>query len=290
MAYVNGTQLASAMIGGLHDAGVLAGTVWMDPEFSGTAGKGETVNVRRLGVQTAADFSGTTVPVTEAEVTVPIVLSNQPYVQSLVTAKEKNLRIEDFYRQVVYPKVQGVAEFIEDALATTIESSTTPAVNDAAAKLAIIAAREALDNAKVPQTDRFLACSPAFISSVLGETWVQANTFGDGGRALQEAIVGRAFGFTIVSSTWITDSAGLGSEPSAYAYHKSAVMMASRTPTPPEGGADAATASDSGYGMRAVFGWDNSSLSDVVTVDTLFGTALSDDAGQRIVQPVYVGA
>ena len=64
----------------------------MDPEFSGTAGKGETVNVRRLGVQTAADFSGTTVPVTEAEVTVPIVLSNQPYVQSLVTAKEKTVQ------------------------------------------------------------------------------------------------------------------------------------------------------------------------------------------------------
>ena len=288
MAFVNGTQLASAMIGGLHDAGVLAETIWQDPGFAGIAGKGDTVNVRRLGVEAAANFAGTASATTTDENVVAIQLSHQPYVQSEVSAKDKTLRTEDFYRQVVFPKVQGVAEYLEGQVAAELATSTTTAVTGANAKAAIIAARENLSDAKVPQMDRYLACSPAFISAILGESWIQADTFGDNGSAIQTAVIGRAFGFWIVESTHVADDAGPGSEASAYAYHRTSLAMASRTPAPPEGGADAATAALDGYGARVVFGWDNSSLADVVTVDTLAGFSLTDDAGSRIVVPVYV--
>lgn len=290
MAFVNGTQLASAMIGGLHDAGILAETIWMDPEYNGIAGKGDTVNVRKLGVESAANFGGTASPTTTTETVLAVQLAHQPYVQSLVSAKDKTLRTEDFYRQVVFPKVQGVAEYLEAQIAATLATTGETEVTGADAKAAIIAAREALSDSKVPQTDRYLACSPSFISAILGESWVQANTFGDGGSALQTAIVGRAFGFTIVESTHVADvdfaGNGAGIDPTAYAYHKTSAVMASRMPSPPEGGADAATAALDGYGARVVFGWDNSALSDVVTVDTLAGFSLTGSG--RIVVPVYV--
>jgi hypothetical protein len=283
MSFINGEQLASAMIGGLHDAGILSETVWMDPEYNGVAGKGDTVNIRRLAVETATNFDGEADITETSEAVVPVVLSHQPHVQSRITSKEKVLKVEDMYRQIVYPKVQGVAEYLEGAIASTLALTDADPVNAANAKAAIIAARKALSESKVPQADRYLACSPSFISAVLGETWVQAYTLGDGGRALREAIVGRAFGFTVVESTHIAD---LDEVPTAYAYHRTSAIMASRMPAPPEGGADASTAAQDGYGMRIVSAWDNSRLSDVLTVDTLAGFALT--GGQRLVVPVTI--
>ena len=290
MAFVNGTQLANAMIGGLHDAGILAGTVWKDREYNGVAGKGDTVNVRKVGVDAAANFAGTTSATASAETVVPVVLNHQPYVRRDVTSAESALKVEDFYRQVVYPGVQGIAEYLEGEIADELATTTTTELTGASAKAAIIAAREAMSDAKVPLTDRFLACSPAFIAALLEESWIQADTFGDGGQALREAVVGRAFGFTILESTHVDDvdfDTG-GVDPTAYAYHRSSLIMASRMPNPPQGGADYATAALDGYGARIVYDWSSTSLSDIVTIDTLAGFSLSDDDNQRIVQPIYL--
>lgn len=282
---VNGSQLASAMIGGLVDAGVLTNIVHKDAEFNGVAGKGDTVNVRRLGVQAAANFAGTASQTDLAEATVAVTLSHQPYVQSLVSSKEATLNVEDFYAQVIAPGVGGVAEYLDAQVAATLAASTTTAVTGATARATLIDAREALTAAKVPLTDRYFAASPAFITALLGEDWITAEKIGDGGRALTDAIVGRAFGFTIVESTHIADDVGAGTEPSGYAFHKSGAIMASRMPNPPQGGAESATAAAYGMGARVVYGWDNSKLSDVVTVDTLAGFAISHQP--RIV-PTYI--
>jgi len=282
---INGSQLASAMIGGLVDAGVLTNTAWKDPEFNGVAGKGDVVNVRRLAIQTAANFAGTATPANIVEANVAVTLDHQPYVQQNVTSTEAVLNIEDFFAQVLSPGLSGVAEYLDGEVSALLTASTTTPVTAATAKATLIAAREALTESKVPLADRYLACSPQFISAILGETWVQADTFDDGGKALKEAIVGKAFGFTIVESTHIVDDVGATTEPSAYAYHKSGVIMASRMPNPPQGGADSATAAAYGMGARVVYGWDNTALSDVVTVDTLAGFARAHEP--RIV-PVYI--
>lgn len=299
-ALVNGTQLAATMIGGLVDAGVLTATVWKDREFNGVAGKGDTVNVRRLGVQTATNFSGTASQTDLTEATVAVQLAHQPYVQSLVSSKESSLRVEDFYAQVIAPGVGGVAEYLEAQTAATLRASTTTPVAGATARAALIAASKALDLKKVPMSDRWFACSPAFKAVLLGEDWITAEKIADGGQALRDAFIARAFGFNIVTSTHVADrdldnadadanEATGTQEPVGYAYHRSAIVMASRIPNPPRGGAEFATAAAYGMGARVVYGYDNSKLSDVVTVDTLAGFKLTDDAGQRIVQPIYIG-
>ena len=276
---VNGTQLASAMIGGLYDAGVLTGTVWKDPGFSGIAGKGSTVNVRKLGIQAATNFAGTATATDLAETTVPVVLSHQPYVQSTVSTAESSMRVEDFYAQVIFPGIAGVAEYLDAQVAAALAGVATTAVSGANAKAALIAAHTALTEAKVPMADRYFAASPGFLATMLGESWIQADTLGDGGNALRSAVVGRAFGFTIVESTHIADADLGGSvavDSVGYAYHKTGILMASRVPNPPQGGADAATASALGYGARVVSDWSSTALSDIITIDTLAGFAADD--------------
>ena len=278
-AIVNGTKLANMAIGGFIDAGVLHRTIWKDPEFNGTAGKGETVNVRRIGKNTAANFAGTATATDLTEGTLAVTLSHQPYVQRKVGSKEKVLRVEDYYAQVVEPGVGAIGEYVDAQVAAVLATTTATAVTGANARAAIIAAREALTAKKVPATDRYLACSPTFISQILGESWVDADKFGDDGSVLREAVIGRAFGFWIVESTHVADNdfdTG-GADPTAYAYHRTGVAMASRMLDAPEGGAKGGSVSAHGMSARVVEDWDNSALSDVHTLDSLFGLAKVQD-------------
>lgn len=283
----NGTKLANMAIGGFIDAGVLHRLIWKDPEFNGTAGKGETVNVRRIGKNTAANFSGTATASDVTEGTLAVTLNHQPYVQRKVSSKEKVLRVEDYYGQVIAPEVNSIAEYYDAQVAATLATTTATAVTGASARAALIAAREALTAKKVPLADRFLAASPTFISAILGEDWVTADKIGDDGSTLRTAVIGRAFGFWIVESTHITDidtdnadadaNPATGVDPTAYAFHRTGVVMASRTLDAPEGGAKGGSVAAHGLTARVVEDWDNSKLSDVVTVDSLAGFAKVQD-------------
>jgi hypothetical protein len=275
MAIHNGTQLANMAIGGFVDTGVLHRTIWKDPNFSGVAGKGATVNVRRLGKDTAANFAGTATASTVTQNVTAITLSHQPYMKRAVSSADQVHKVEDYYAEIIAPDVGAIGEYIEATVAATLAASTATALTGASARAAIIEAREYLTSKKVPLSDRFLACSPAFVSGILGEDWVTADKFGDEGSALRTAIVGRAFGFTIVESTHIADvdfDTG-GADATAYAYHRSGVAFAARMLSAPEGGAKGSSVAADGLSARIVEDWDNTALSDVVTVDTLFGVA-----------------
>ena len=301
MAIHNGTQLANMAIGGFVDTGVLHRTIWKDSGFSGLAGKGDTVNVRRLGKDSAANFAGTATASTVTQGVTAVTLDEQPYMKRLVTSADKVLKVEDYYGEIIAPDVGAIGEYIEAQVAATLAATGATEITGASARAAIIGAREFLTSKKVPLADRFLACSPTFISAILGEDWVTADKIGDEGSALRSAVIGRAFGFTILESTHVADvdfDTG-GVDPTAYAYHRSGVVMASRTLSAPEGGAKGSSVAADGLSARVVEDWDNSALSDVVTVDTLFGLAETldqdvdapdgdpFDQSHRIV-PVYV--
>lgn len=275
MAIHNGTQLANMAIGGFVDTGVLHRTIWKDPKFAGMAGKGDTVNVRRIGKDTAANFGGTATASTLTQGVTAVTLAHQPYMKRSVGSAEKVLKVEDYYAEVIAPDVSSIGEYLEATVAAALAGTTATAVTGASARAALIAARETLTAKKVPLADRFLACSPSFVSAILGEDWVTADKIGDEGSALRNAVVGRAFGFTLVESTHIADvdfDTG-GVDPTAYAYHRTGLAFAARTLAAPEGGAKGGSVAADGLSARIVEDWDNSALSDVVTVDTLFGLA-----------------
>lgn len=271
----NGTQLANMAIGGFVDAGVLHPLATKDPKYNGIGGKGDTVNVRRIGKDTAANFAGTATASDLTEGVTAVTLSHQPYMKREVSSADKVLKVEDYYAEVIAPDVGAIAEYFDAQIATTLAATTATEVTGASAKDAIIAAREFLTTKKVPASDRFMACSPTFISAILGESWIQADTLGDGGTALRTAVIGRAFGFWLVESTHIADvdfDTG-GVDPTAYAFHKSGLVMATRRLDAPRGGAKGASVAGYGLSARSVEDWDNSSLADVHTLDSLAGFA-----------------
>ncbi|MFG0329229.1 MAG: P22 phage major capsid protein family protein [Phycisphaerales bacterium] len=284
-AFVNGTQVASAMIGGLVDAGILINTVWRDANSQLQAGKGDTINIRRPATGTATNFSGTASTTDHTTNTVAVTLDHQPYEQVQVGTADKALKVEDFYGEIVAPRVAGIAEYLEDQIAATLQGTSTGEVSGSDAAAAVQEAYKAAGEAKWPSTGRYLACSPAFAAKLLGPTLSAADVRGDGGAALQGAVLGNLFGFTVIASSHIDDQATTF-EPQAVAYHRTAVAAAFRTPPAPEGGAMAATASAYGMSARVVMDWSNSSLADVLTADTLAGFTLSEDA--RAI-PVQIG-
>lgn len=275
-AFVNGSQVASAMIGGLIDAGILINTVHRDGASELQAGKGDTINIRRPATGVATNFSGTASVSDHTTNNVAVTLNHQPYEQVQVDTADKALKVENFYREIVDPRVGGIAEYLEDQVAATLATTTSTDVGDATdyAK-AVASAYEFLGDNKVPAGGRYLACSPSFAAGLLGLNLAAANVRGDGGAALQDAVLGRLNGFTVLMSSYIDD--GGSGEPRAYAYHRTAVCAAFRTPPAPEGGASAATASAYGISARLVMDWSNTSLADVLTADTLAGFALSQN-------------
>lgn len=289
--FTNGRAVANAMIGGLVDAGVLANAVTRDVDSALVAGKGDTVSVRRITTGVAANFGGTASLTDMTETDVQVQLTHQPYIQTAITTKEKAFKVEDFYAQVVKPQVDGVAEYLENEIATTLEGTATTKLRATTAKGVLLAAFEYFGDTKIPTADRYLACSPTFAATLLGEDFMSAEKSADGGAAFKEAFLGRRFGFNIIVSSYITDvdsaDTAAGVDPTAIAYHKSGLIFASRTPEMPEGGAIGATASAYGYGVRLINSWDNTSLSDVLTIDSLAGFKRSHDA--RIV-PLAIAA
>jgi len=262
-------------IGGFVDAGVLHPLASKDPQYNGAAGKGDTVNVRRIGKDTAANFAGTATASTLTEGVTAVTLEHQPYMKRAVSSADKVLKVEDYYAEVIAPDVGAVAEYVDAQIAANLAATTATEVTGTTAKQALSAAGEFLTTKKIPASERVLACSPTFISAILGETWIQADTFGDGGSALKTAVIGRAFGFWIVESTHIADvdfDTG-GVDPTAYAFHKSGVVMATRSLDAPRGGAKGASVSGYGLSARSVEDWDNTALSDVHTLDSLAGFA-----------------
>jgi hypothetical protein len=256
------TQLASAMVAGLYDGGVLLNTIYRDAEADLVVGKGDIVAIRSPQPVGAQDFTGTAVTddLVEGKITVPI--NMQPYSQVKVSAKEETLQIEDFAAQVILPQVAGIVEFIDGAVAAKLET-TTGTASGADWNAAIVAARDTLSANKVPTADRWLAAAPDVVGGMLQSTVFAQGNVNGAASALADGLVGRYMGFNVVESPFVT--AG-----TAVAYHRTAVAGVFRTPVTPLG-ATSGSASLNGVTAQVIYTYSPSQLADVVIAQTLFG-------------------
>lgn len=259
------SQLASAMVAGLYDGGTLVNTIYRDAESDLIAGKGDSVTIREPQTVEAVNFvaPASATNITEGKIVVPI--SHQPYSQTVPTAREMTLAIEDFAAEVIMPQVQGIVEYIDTAIGTAL-NGTTGTATGAGWDAAIRDARAVLTGNKVPMAGRYLAADPTVVSELLGLSVFQTGNVEGAPSALADGIVGRLYGFTVVESPFVTG---------AVAYHGTAVAGVFRTPVTPNG-AMSGTASLRGITAQVVYGYDNTKLADVVTAQTLFGLGSSN--------------
>ena len=273
---------------------VLPSLVWrnFDVEFNGRIGESVTVRVpayieaEEIDIDDPRNADITTSDVEESSF--PVELTKYPYSAVPVIDEDFDLRIEDFAEQVLLPQTRAVAEKIEGYLAatmtngvyeTSLELDTTNPFNT------IVDARKALNDANVPLGDRYLAVGSEVEAHVLkSELFHRADQSG-GTSALREAVIGRVAGFTVVSSNALESD-------EAYAFHRSAYILATRAPGIPAGVTAGSSASNGGLAMRWIRDYEANRLRDRSVVGAYAGTRTVLDGGDllRSVQIVASGS
>lgn len=333
-------------------------------DFSSEYAKvGDTVTIRKPATFTAADFAtaGSISVQNVTETSTSVVMDQHYDVSFAVTSSELSLDIEDFSMQFLQPAMEAHAQKIDqlllglytDCYVTSGTAGTTPGtVAD------VLAVRQLLNEANVPMMDRRFVINPAADAKVLAQeafSNVQWNPTANAD-ALNEASIGRKFGFdfysgqnvvdhangtiastgtfaidgtvtagatsvivdgTTVTGTWkkgslftvagdttvymltadataaaneididfLPATAGMAdgavvtrvaAHAANLAFHKNAFAFVSRPLALPMGGVQAETVSYNGLGIRAVYDYNSTTKTNVVSLDVLFGLKTLD--------------
>lgn len=273
-AFLKPSVIASAAIGLLYRELVVARTVWTDAinpgEFAGALN--DTVNMRIPARRTARKRTlraGTAiVNDVSNEFSIPVQLNTDVYNGAPITDEELTLDIVDFGAQVLNPQIRAVAEGLEDEVIDEIEGATygtgmtinpdwTEFKVNGRPDWYLVAARAAklLDQKHVPSSDRTLLVGADVKEQIItDDRFARADSIGaeQAQSALRERTLGRIAGFNVVDSVDIDADA-------AYAYHRTAFVMATRAPLVPRG-ATAASVRNIGQPGGAVGFWDGVSV------------------------------
>ena len=288
--FQNATRIARTALGTLDLELVLGSTVWRNAEAEFTGGSGYTVNVRVPAKLSATDYKdgdgdafaehGTAL--TKAAITegvVAVTLSSMPYHLAPLTDEDLTLNIDAFESRVLVPQAVAVAEKVESILATAMDAATyatTLNMDETDPWATIVAARKALNAAKVPASDRFLAVGTDIEADILSDPDLLRRVDASGtDSTLREGMIGRLGGFAVVPT------AALPAD-TAIAYHRSAFVLACRAPVVPQGAAAGAAIAQGGYGLRWIRDYDPDYAQDRSFVSTFCGTAVVTDSSSLV--------
>lgn len=259
------------------------------------ANQGATINVPRRGTLVVNDkIANTAITLqTPTADTIPLTLDKYKEVSFLVEDIAAAQANQDVINGYVEDGFKLIAEQMDsDILALYSGFSTTPIdATGGPSDLAgvgvraqtVIEANRLLNIAKAPNTDRYIVWHSSAEAEILNKEKFTSADFGDPGTAVREAIVGRKFGLTHLMSQNVPTAGG---ECKNLAFHRDAIMMATRPlPIPPAGtGVTAAVMGEDGFGVRAMYGYSIEHKGMIVSLDVLYGVAEMRDAFAIVVR------
>lgn len=261
----------------LRNNAVMANLVHRDysDEFVGAVG--DTITVRKPATFVANEFTGNIEVQDATEAGVAVTMDKHLDVSFAVTSKQMTLDIADFSKELLAPAMQAFADKVDKYL-LALEAEATNRHPHASGEIGpadMIAVRKYLSQNAAPMTDRRFVVGVDAEADLLGnELFVSADKVGDAGTALREASLGRKFGMDCYVDQNITK--GDGYTPSI-AFHKNAMCLVTRPLALPMGAAKAAIINYDGFGLRVVYGYDQKTKTDTVSIDMLCGVKLLDD-------------
>lgn len=284
--FQNATRIARTAVGTLDLELVLGSTVWRDFDAEFTGGSGYTVNVRvpakLTGLAYGDAFGEHTDSLTKAAITESVhavKLNTMAYHLAPLTDEDLTLNIDSFESRVLMPQAVAVAEKVESVLATAMDGATyatTLNMDETDPWATIVAARKALNAAKVPARDRFLAVGSDIEADILSDENLLRRVDASGTDAtLREGYIGRLGGFTVVPTNALPSD-------TAVAYHRSAFILATRAPVVPQGASAGAAASYGGYALRWIRDYDADLAQDRSFVSTFCGTKVVTDSSSLV--------
>lgn len=279
--------IAREALATLYETTVMAGLVNRDydHEFDGEVNgyrKGQTINVRNPAVLEANEFDRSDGIELQGvdEDTIPVVLDTIADVSVVVTTEELSLDISAFGERVVTPAMEAMRQKIDRrllALRADIahevgQDSRHPWHNPRV----LIDGRKDLNSRNVRMSQRYAVVGPEIEAAWLGNPLLHQADMSGSTEGLREAQVGRAFGFDTFMSQNVDDLDGEFDGETGLAFHRNALVLASRPLALPEGAASATTVGVNGFTMRVVRDYDIHRKEEIVSFDVLFGVRVLD--------------
>lgn len=256
---------------------VVGATVRRDAGADFTGAKNDTITVRvpsKAVARRRALRSSTAITTdTLNEFGVAVQLTHQVYSSIAISDEEFTLDITDFGAQVSRPQTQAVAEDIENMLVEAMQDADYETIIDLDLSDigdGITSARKALNDNSVPLAGRTLLVGSAIEKAFLdSDRFTRVDATGSA-NALENAIIDRRFGFTIIPSAALDEN-------EAYAYTRDAFVLVTRAPKVPDGAAWGASLAQDGFGLRHIRDYDYTNVRDRSLVDTFAGVAVVED-------------
>lgn len=294
--FLRPSVIARATVGLLYRELTVARTVWTDAinpgEFSGALDDTVTMKVpaRRVARKRTLRAGTAIVNDVSTEFGVPVKLDTDVYNGAPITDEELSLDITDFAAQILSPQVRAVVEGVDDEIISEIENANytgmliDPTNTDLVVSgqtdwyFAALRARNMLNVKHVPQEGRTLLIGTNVEEKIMrSDRFVRFDSRGDGAiTALEGATIGRIAGFNVVMSSEIDPD-------DAYAYHRTAFVLATRAPLVPRGASFAqvrgaavglgASEFYNGLSVRWLMDYDYTNTTDRSLVNTWVGTA-----------------
>lgn len=246
---------------------------------------GDTVNVPVRGTLSVNDKAVNTAVTlqTPSATTIPLILNKHKEVSFLVEDVARAQANQDIIAGYVSDGIAKIAEQVEsDIFALYSGFSTTPidARTGSGGVVAntLIEAGRLANAAKWPTSQRYIAWNEDAQAELLKlQQFTNAQYDPANATALEEATIGRKYGFTHLMSQLVKTTGG---EVKNLAFHPDAIMMATRPlpPPPPNTGAIASVMNEDGFGIRIIYAYNPSYLGMQVTMDMLYGVAELRDA------------
>ena len=284
----------------LRDNLVMAGLIHRDFEAA-VAQAGDTVRTRKpqkLTVQSFSAQSGTNANLELLAVEnlnsreVTVVLNNHKYTSFIVEDRDEATSIKDLREEFIIPAIDPISQQVDDDIFTeyttgadytgtdtmTSVANGTVGLNASMTENDIIAARKQLNTTQCPQPGRVMVLGTDHEADLLGRSlFHQANTAGTSA-ALREALLGRAFGFTIYYSQNVPTASDTDSTPQSIAFQKNVMALVTRPlPQVPAGlGASSSTQVLDNIGIRVTNSYEHRAKGVVVSFDILYGVQTLD--------------
>lgn len=174
-------------------------------DFENTVARfGDTVNTRKPGEfvagRKAVNDDVTTQNATSTNI--PVVLNQFPHVSFLLRDGEEAWAFKDLVTEYLSPAMLAMARMVDQIVLgqypqfMTNQVGTVQSISSSNAKARILDLRNKMNVNKVYEAGRNVLWSPNSETAVLNtDIFLQANTAGDGGQAMREAMLGRKMGF-----------------------------------------------------------------------------------------------
>lgn len=270
---------------------VLTKRVARDYKFDDAQTQGKTINVGYPGTMTMRKKlpgQAAQLQTPQGGGTVPVVLDNHGYIDFLVEDVAEAQSNGQLLNRYLKSAAIGMAEGLETDLFTVLPSFTRQigVAGTDMTKALTIKAREELNKAKNPATDRTFVVSDKDEAALLSDPTLAAYFANARPEAVAEGSIGRVSGFDVFPSQLVPVVPGTPATTRNFAFHEDAIMLATRPfKGIPEGaGARSQTHTqvdeETGILIRVIYEYSMSERGGRVGFDILYGfVKLRDEAG-----------